>query len=374
MVEAFRYSPDLAVVFTRSFHEGHATELKLVTREDTHVPRATGARFARWCAGVVSALFALLVLTPAVSAQVVSPDPGETPAVVRQPAAPRPLAGLGESTLTPTEYRIGADDVLSITVLQAPELNTSVRVAEAGDISLPLIGVVHASALTTRELENAIKTRLREGFIRDPEVTVLVTEIRSRGVSVVGAIQRPGVIQVRGTTTLLEVLSMAGGLSANAGDSVVVVRGNGQTTAQQTIDIKLKALMAADMAANIQLLPGDVVNVQSAALIYVMGSVNKPGAYAMRGNDRLTVLRALAYGEGAAAAAGKSSAFVLRVGDQGERVEIPVNLDDILKGRAPDIEMQAQDVLFVPENGSKKASIATINYLTRIISLRGFLP
>jgi polysaccharide export outer membrane protein len=305
------------------------------------------------------------------AAQVPLPD-SPVPEAPRVPGAPRSAGVPIEPVLTPSEYRIGSDDVLSITVLQAPELNTSVRVAEAGDISLPLIGVLRASALTTRELEDAIKERLRAKFIRDPEVSVLVTEVRSHGVSVVGAVNRPGLIQVRGTSTLLEVLSLAGGLADTAGDSVVVVRQGPEGTTP--IDIKLKALLSADISANIAMQPGDVVNVQNAALIYVMGAVNKPGAFAMRGNDRLTVLRALAYGEGTTAAAAKGDAFVLRLDGKGERIEIPLDLDAILKGRTPDVEMQAQDLLFVPQSGAKTAGKATLDYLTRIISLRNLLP
>jgi len=308
----------------------------------------------------------LALATVAEAAQAPSPSSGQAPVVAGAVLPP---------SATPSEYRIGIDDVLSVTVVQAPELTSSVRVAEAGDISLPLIGLVRAAALTTRELEAAIKQRLREGFIREPDVSVVVTEVRSHGVSVVGAVQRPGILQIRGTTTLLEVLSMAGGLSGNAGDAVLVVRAAESVAGQpRTIDIKLKSLMQADPGANILMQPGDVVNVQAASLIYVMGSVNKPGAFVMPGNERLTVLRALAYGEGATAVAAMRDAVVLRVGGDGEREEIPVDLEGIVKGRVADVELQAQDVLFVPQSGAKAASRATLNFITRVITLRGFLP
>lgn len=317
----------------------------------------------RW--GTIARLVCACLLLAGPSAAQTSTPGSSQPAV----AAVLPLSA------TPSEYRIGIDDVLSVTVVQAPELTSSVRVAEAGDISLPLIGLVRAAALTTRELEASIKQRLREGFIREPDVTVVVTEVRSHGVSVVGAVQRPGILQIRGTTTLLEVLSMAGGLAGNAGDAVLVVRSSEVVGGQpRTIDVKLKSLMQADPAANILMQPGDVVNVQTASLIYVMGSVNKPGAFAMPGNERLTVLRALAYGEGATAVAAMRDAVVLRVGDGGDREEIAVDLEGIVKGRVADVELQAQDVLFVPQSGAKAASRATLNFITRVITLRGFLP
>jgi polysaccharide biosynthesis/export protein len=279
-------------------------------------------------------------------------------------AFPSPLGAAPQG-----DYRIGSHDVLAVAVLQAPELNTSVRVSDAGEVSLPLIGSVQASGLTTQQLELAIEAKLREKYIREPEVTVQLTDLQSQPVSVVGAVQKPGVYQLRGARTLLEVISLAGGLAPDSGDTVSVLR-RSEAAPAATVEVDLKTLMnAADERTNVAIFPGDVVTVRTAAIVYITGAVKKPGAFATRGNDRITVLRALALGEGALPTA-SSDAVVLRTTEQGDRVEIPVNLGALMKGKVPDVPMIAQDVLFVPVSGGKVATRVAIETMTRVLTLR----
>jgi polysaccharide biosynthesis/export protein len=297
--------------------------------------------------------------------------PQETPPETRVPDATAPKAPAPQpaSSVADADYRIGVDDELSVVVLQAPELNATVRVSDAGDVSLPLLGTMRALGLSSRELELAIEARLQAKYIREPDVSVQVTEVRSREVTVVGAVRKPGPFQISGATTILEVLSLAGGLAEDAGESALVMRTGAAAAAP--IEVKLKALMEGrDGHANIPIHPGDVVNVQSAAMVYVVGAINKPGAFAVPGNGQLTVLRALALGEGLTAVAAKGDALVVRTTDQGERVEIPVDLADILAGTGQDIPLEGQDVLFVPTSGSKVAARVTYETLVRIVSFR----
>jgi polysaccharide export outer membrane protein len=310
---------------------------------------------------------------------VAAPDQsdGSAPPRSSQPTpvdAPSPWV---QPTLASTEYRIGPDDLISVTVLQASELNASVRVSETGDISLPLLGMVRAADLTTAELELRLEDRLREKYIRNPDVTVRAVEIRSHGVAVVGAVRHAGVVQIPRAAPLLDVISLAGGLADDAGDSVLIMRkpaatgveASGTTGTVREV-IPLKALMQSQPAANVAIHPGDVVNVQSAAVVYVVGAVNKPGAFAMRGNDRLTVLRAVALGEGVTSVASTQNALVLRTRSGGERTEIPIDLRAVLKGTAPDIALEPQDLLFVPTNGGKVATRAMLDYATRLFTFR----
>lgn len=136
---------------------------------------------------------------------------------------------LRQAELVPTpalqEYRIGPEDVLRVTVFEAPELNRSLRVSASGEISMPLLGTVKAAGLTPRELELVLQELLRRTYMKDPHVGVFVSEMQSHPVSVFGAVERPGVFQLRRTRTLLEVLSMAGGLADDARDTVIVMRG-----------------------------------------------------------------------------------------------------------------------------------------------------
>jgi polysaccharide export outer membrane protein len=266
-------------------------------------------------------------------------------------------------------YRLGANDVVAVTVRQAPELNVTARVSGNGSIDLPLIGEIAAASQTASELELAIEARLRERFIRDPDVTVTVTEVRSHGVTVVGAVARAGVHQIHDAATLLEVLSMAGGVTGEAGEQVVIDRDG----AEAPIVVKLSALLSSDRRANLRLQPGDLINVQTAGVIYVMGAVKKPGAYPVRGNAGVTVLRALAYGEGITPIAAQREAVVLRITGDGQRLEIAVDLEQVLKGKSPDVALESQDVLFVPISGTKWGARTTLEFLSRVM-VRGFIP
>src|SRR6202045_3411247 len=131
------------------------------------------------------------------------------------------------------DYRIGPQDLLDINIFEAPELNRTVRVSENGEVSLPLLGGIHVVRLTARELENTLGAKLRE-FLKDPHVSVMVTAIESHPVSVIGEGNKPGVFQVRGSKTLLEMLSMAQGLAPDAGDEVLVMRNAGYNRGQDS--------------------------------------------------------------------------------------------------------------------------------------------
>jgi len=140
-------------------------------------------------------------------------------------------------------------------------------------------------------------------------------------------------------------------------------------------DLKLDAVLEGrDPRLNVPIFSGDVVNVQNAAVVYVIGAVRKPGAFAMRGNSQLTVLRALALGEGLLTVAASGDAVVLRTLVDGARVELPIDLRAVLQAKAADIPLQPQDVLFVPTSGGKVAARATLDVLTRAVSLRALLP
>src|SRR5258708_3436316 len=122
------------------------------------------------------------------------------------------------------EYRIGPEDVLNINVFGAQELNREVRVSASGEISLPLLGSVRAAGLTPRDLEFVLQELLHRTYMKDPHVSVFVREMQSHPVSVMGAVRRPGVFQIRGSKRLLEVLSLAEGLADDAGATAIILR------------------------------------------------------------------------------------------------------------------------------------------------------
>ena len=133
------------------------------------------------------------------------------------------LAGATTESET-SESRIGPDDLLNISVFEAPEMNNTVRVSASGEISLQLLGAVHAAGLTPKELESVLQMLLRRTYMKDPHVGVFVQELQSHSISVVGAVKMPGVFQIRGTKTVIEILSMAQGLADDAGDTMLIMR------------------------------------------------------------------------------------------------------------------------------------------------------
>jgi polysaccharide biosynthesis/export protein len=311
-----------------------------------------------------------------------------------------------------SEYRIGSQDVVDINVFEATELNRSLRVSANGEISMPLIGAIQATGLTARQLENAIEEKLRV-YMNDPHVGVVVSGVESHPVSVLGAVTQPGVFQIRGPKTLLEMLSMAQGLTDDAGDKVLVMRGAGTNSEASdppapaaaqaypspahnaamnpaikmastkdialdadppdektssppnnpdpnnpnTIQIDLRLLLdSADARYNIPIYPGDIVKVPKAGIVYVVGSVKKPGGFTIRTNEPMTVLKAMALAEGLESTASTSHARVIRTDAvTGQRTELPIDLGKILKGKASDMPLRAADIVFVPKSGGKAA-------------------
>jgi polysaccharide export outer membrane protein len=276
------------------------------------------------------------------------------------------------------EYRIGPNDLLAISVVQAPELNAAVRVSDAGEISLPLLGPLRATGLRVDQLEAQIERLLGAKYIRTPDVTVQVAELHSQPVSVLGAVSKPGVFQIRGRYTLLEILSLAGGLTEDAGNTALIVRKGahfGAAANTATFQVPLGDPTDSQNApVDVAIYPGDVVKVQTAGIVYVVGAVNKPGSFALRGNHALTVLRAIAVAEGFTPTAAKRDAVILRTNEAGERLDLTVDLNAILARKKDDVALQPADVLFVPVSGGKVVARAAIDVLARIVTFRGVIP
>lgn len=323
-------------------------------------------------------LSAVLCLPAAVAAQAPAP-PANPPAPLETTEQwnQRLQALASASPAARTDYRLGAEDLLEINVFEAPELNRSVRISTGGEISLPLLGSIRAAGLTSGQLESVIEELLRRNFMKDPHVSVFVSEMVSHGVSVFGAVRKPGVVQIRGSRSLLEVLSMAEGLSEDAGDTVVVMRGagrnlpatasdaeNGSATeppdkAEEMVEVNLKRLLeSGDPRHNVTVNPGDIVKVARAGIIYVVGEIKKPGGFVLQSNENISALQALALGEGLTRTAAKGSARIIRTDPaSGERSEIALDLGKVLAGKQPDPILQPRDILFVPNSASKTVLI-----------------
>lgn len=337
----------------------------------------------------LAAMVALLLIGCSGSRPAAPVDPADLPRSEVESQRNRRLEELTRtpardpSTRLPTrDYRIGPDDLLEITVFDAPELSRSVRVSERGEISLPLVGEVPAAGSTARELERSLEEKLRGDYLVDPHVTVQVTEVQSHPISVLGAVNQPGVFQVRGTRTLLEILALAGGLSEDAGESVIVMRagvpgrqeGIGRDAEEELAaeEVELNHLLeSGDPRYNLPIYPGDIVKVKRADVIYVVGEVNQPGAFSLTNKDRLTVLQAVALGKGLRPTAAKGRVVIIRTTETGERVEIPVDVGDVLAGTAEDTPLQPKDIVFVPNSSARSIARGFVDALVRMVTLRG---
>lgn len=276
------------------------------------------------------------------------------------------------SNLKQGEYTIGSGDLLGIEVFDVPELSREVRVNETGYISLPLMpSKVRATGLTPYQLQDKLAELLQtNGLVSTPEVTVTVKEQHSQPITVIGAVKNPMVIQAQHKTTLLQALSQAGGIADEAGSTIIVTRSVPDAAdstdpgvpapagAAQTYTINLADVLdSGDGRFNIPLAGGDVVSVPRAGIIYVVGAVQKPGGFLLQNDlDRMTMLKMLSLAGGTTSTAKMKNAVILRKNlDTGQRDQVPVDLSKVMHLKTPDVQLQANDILFVPDSNGLKA-------------------
>ena len=255
--------------------------------------------------------------------------------------------------------KIAANDLIGISVFDAPELTRTVRVGADGAIRLPMLSSpIIAEGLLPREAEDAIARALKnEEILVSPSVTVTILEYTSRTVSVMGAVKRPATFQVVGRVTLLDALARAEGLTPEAGPEILLSRP--QSTLVKRIPVK-SLIDAADPALNYVLEGGEEIRVPEARKIFVVGNVKKPGSFPVRDESEITVLRILAMAEGLAPFASKV-AYIYRAGaEPSSRRELPIELSRILERKAPDVRLQPDDVLYIPDNKGRRLSVATL--------------
>jgi len=251
------------------------------------------------------------------------------------------------------EYRIGPKDLLEITVFELPELNQTVRVSEDGSISLPLLGKVLIESLTKEELEKKLADLLEENYLKKARVTIFIKEYQSKRVSVIGAVGKPGMYELIGRVSLLDMISQAGGLTVGAASELYVIR-EGKDGIQSKLTIDLNDLIINNnQNLNIQLMPTDLINIPIDQIInvYVFGAVRNPGALQVKMSKKFTLLQAIAQAGGTAEGASKSGIIIKRKDlKTGKEITNKVNLKDIINGKKPDIELQEGDVVYVPES------------------------
>jgi polysaccharide export outer membrane protein len=259
-------------------------------------------------------------------------------------------------------HKISPNDLLALSVYDAPELTRTLRVGPDGRIDLPLLKEhILAEGMVPLELEGAIAGSLKsEGILVRPLVTVTVMAYNNRNVTVMGSVHKPLTFEVIGATRLMDALARAEGITNDAGPELLLAReGHADVTR-----FNVKQLMSgSDPSLNVPLEGGEEIRVPEARRIYVVGNVKKPGAVPIRDGTESSVLKLLAVTEGVTAYY-QPTAWIYRSDpDGGPRKEIPIELKKILARKSPDVYLAADDILYIPDNVNKRAALETAKIL-----------
>ena len=271
---------------------------------------------------------------------------------------PNLMEEVGKANLP--SQKLGVDDLVAVSVYDAPELTRTARVEADGTIHLPLLkNGVPAAGVFPGQLESSIAAALKnEQILVDPVVKVTVVEYHSRPIAVMGAVKKPATFQAVGTVTLLDALAYAEGLTSDAGTEILLTRGD----SVERIPVK-RLLKDADPAVNFVLHGGEEVRVPEAGKIFVVGNVHKPGAFPVRDVADNSVLKMVAMSEGLTPYAAKL-AYVYRRDGAGPKKEIPIELEKIMQRKSPDVPLEVDDLLYIPDNKSRRTAMTVIDRLT----------
>jgi polysaccharide biosynthesis/export protein len=236
------------------------------------------------------------------------------------------------------DYLVGAGDVLKIDVYDNPDLKTTVRVTTNGMIVMPLLGQVKVSGLKVSDVTQKLTRYLADGYLINPQVNIFIEDFRSKKAVILGQVYRPGIVEIRGTTSFLETISSAGGLKEAAGDVATIKRISGEK--QEVIIVDIKSMVeGGDLSQNIPIHDGDTIYISKGGMCYVTGEVKNPDAYSC--DKDTTVLKLIARSGGFTGKASKSSVRIVRLVDGEKTIYKDVDLHG---------EVQANDIIVVPES------------------------
>jgi len=268
-------------------------------------------------------------------------------------------------------YVLGPNDQITVDVVELPEFsNRTFRVDADGAVGLPFIGRVSAGGRTIADFESDVRTRL-QSQVRVPHVSVGIVESHSQPVSVIGAVNTPGIVQLQGAKTLFDMVAAAGGLKVDAGDTIRVTRQKDQgplnlpnatvdpATGISTAEVRVHQLVEQhDPKLNIQVRPHDEISVARAQVVYVVGNVHKAGGFTLVQRRSISVLEALSLAEGLSPNASPGRAKILRkpVTETAARQQVPINVKKVLQGKGEDLQLSPDDILFIPDNGMRKVA------------------
>ena len=254
---------------------------------------------------------------------------------------------------------IGCGDLLHITVFREPEMEQKVRVKDSGDIDLDLAGTVKVAGLTPADAAKTIaQLYSQEHYLNHPQISVLIEEYATQNISILGQVHKPGAFPVTTARSLLDVLALAGGLTETADRHITVQRVD---KSNEVVFLPNNAMESLQVGTVV--FPGDTVLVPKAGVVYVLGDVARPGGYVMQDDAKMTVLQALAMASGANKTAKENETRLIRK-DKGSYQEQIVRLKEMEKGKTPDMQLEADDVLYVPFSIAKNVVLGAASILS----------
>jgi polysaccharide export outer membrane protein len=277
------------------------------------------------------------------------------------------------------DYRIGPNDVIDVQIENAPEMSKTFRVTAAGTFLMPYVGRVTAVKKTTEEVAQLIADSLRGDYLKDPKVVVTVKEFNSRSFFIQGSVRSPGVFQIEGRPSMLELITLAGGLSDKHGANAYIIR-RLKTPEQKEPEPNVEKATAAKVASaeqeppeeaakyelksaningllkgrfdqDILLEPGDIINIPPSDVFFVAGEVNAPGSFAL--TEGTTLRQAISLAQGTNYKAALSRAVVYRENASGKREEVHVDIGAVMNGKKDDVLIMANDIIMVPNSRTK---------------------
>jgi polysaccharide export outer membrane protein len=343
---------------------------------------------------LLSVVFAVLVIATGSGAgyarrimQQQKPEGGQAAPSSGAQSPARSSGARGSNVLVSLEqdYRIGPNDVIDVQIDNAPELSRSFRVTAAGTFLMPYLGRITAAQKTPEELAQLITDGLRGDYLKDPKVTVAVKEYNSRSFFIQGAVRSPGVFQIEGKPSLLELITLAGGLAENHGSTAFIIHklkhsaatsepGNDATSsATQVVDrgtdaeeapkyelrsANINGLLKGRFEQDTFIEPGDIVNIPPSDVFFVAGEVNKPGSFVLK--DGTSLRQAISLAQGTTMNAGGDRAVIFREGPTGKREELKVDVSGVMSGKKPDVPILANDIVMVPNSRVKSVGNAVL--------------
>jgi len=268
------------------------------------------------------------------------------------------------------DYKIGPSDVIEIKIANAPELSGAYAVSATGAILMPFLGTINIKDKTPPQLSKLIGDKLRGEYLKDPQVSVTVTQYNSRSFYIQGAVRNPGVYIIKGKASLFKLINIAGGLTEAHGSVAFIFKRTNQPVntdeEEETYELKqanISSLFTGNFEQNVTIEPGDLVNIPPANVFYVAGEVLAPGSYTLKEGTTLRQAIVLARGTNFKAALGRG--LIMRDDTRtGKRVQIPVDIGGVMNGKKEDIPLQANDVVIVPNSKLKSFGGAVLGAMT----------